>query len=99
MTQLRLTADGKADKEQVEELTEHFRFGSDGLTISNSVTGMGIGISEQQVAFHGGDSPTTVITPNAMQTTNLHIDTRLDIGGFSLLPRSNHNLSLRYTAQ
>lgn len=98
VTQLRQTADGKADKEQVEELTEHFRFGSDGLTISNSVTGMGIGISEQQVAFHGGDSPTTVITPNAMQTTSLHIDTRLDIGGFSLLPRSNRNLSLRYTA-
>ena len=98
VTQVQQTADTKADKNQVTELTEHFRFASDGLTITNSATGMGIHISEQQVAFTGGSAPTTVITPNAMQTTNLHIDTRLDAGGFSLIPRTNRNLSLRYTA-
>ena len=99
VSQLQKTTDAKADKEQVSEITEHFRFGSDGLTITNTATGMGINLSEQQVAFQGGADPTTVITPNAMQTTRLHVDTRLDVGGFSLIPRTNHNLSLRYTAQ
>lgn len=99
VTQLQQRTDAKADKAQVEEITEHFRFASDGLTITDSAAGMGINLSERQVAFTGGESPTTVITPNAMQTTNLHIDTRLDIGTFSFLPRTNRNLSLRYTAQ
>ena len=99
VSQLQKTTDTKANQEQVDEITEHFRFASDGLTITNSATGMGIGISERQVAFQGGSDPTTVITPNAMQTTNLHIATRLDVGGFSLIPRTNRNLSLRYTAQ
>lgn len=98
VTELRQHTDSKADKSQLTELTEHFLFGADGLTISNTATGMGIGISEQRVEFTGGSAPTTVITPNAMQTTNLHIDTRLDLGNFSLLPRTNQNLSLRYTA-
>lgn len=99
VTQLQKTTDAKADKAQVSELTEHFRFGADGFTITDSATGMGIGISEKQVAFTGGPDPTTVITPNDMRTTNLHIATRLDVGGFSLFPRTNRNLSLRYTAQ
>lgn len=99
VSELRKTADAKADKTQVTEITEHFRFGDDGLTITNSATGMGISLSEKQVAFQGGADPTTVITPNDMRTTNLHITTRLDVGGFSLIPRTNRNLSLRYTAQ
>ena len=50
----------------------------------------------EKLAILGG---TPVITPNAMQTTNLHVGTRLDVGGFSLIPRTSRNLSLRYTAQ
>lgn len=99
VTQLWQHSDTKADQSQLTELTEHFLFGADGLTISNTATGMGMGISERQIAFTGGSSPTTVITPNAMETTSLHIGTRLDVGNFSLLPRANQNLSLRYTAQ
>ena len=98
ITELRSQADTKADKEQVTELTEHFLFNAEGMTISNTATGMGIQVSQRQVAFIGGSDPTTVITPNAMQTTNLHVLTRLDVGGFSLIPRTNRNLSLRYTA-
>ncbi len=99
VTQLQAATDAKADKSQLSEVTEHFRFGSDGLTISDSATGMGIRVSEEAVAFHGGASSTTVITPNAMETTNLDVATRLDLGGFSFLPRTNGNLSLRYTAK
>ena len=99
VTQLQSRTDTKADKDQLAEVTEHFRFGADGMTITNSATGMGIHISEEEVAFTGGSDPTTIITPNAMETTNLHIGTRLDIGAFSLIPRTNSNLSLRYTAQ
>lgn len=78
------------------DITKHFRFGADGLTISNSATGMGIGISEQRVIFTGGQDPTTVITPNAMETTNLTVGIRLDLGSFSWIPRTNNNLSLRW---
>jgi len=99
VTELRRQIDDKADQSQLTELTEHFLFGADGMTITNSATGMGISVSEQRVSFTGGESPTTVITPNAMQTTNLRVDTRLDLGNFSFLPRSNQNLSLRYTAK
>ncbi len=95
--ELRQAVGTKADQSQVNEITEHFRFAADGMTITNSATGMGINVSEQQVAFTGGNDPTTVITPNAMQTTNLQVGTRLDVGGFSLIPRSNNNLSLRWT--
>ena len=98
ITELRSQAETKADKAQVTELTEHFLFGANGMTISNSATGMGININERQVVFLGGNDPTTVITPNAMQTTSLDVETRLDVGGFSLIPRTNRNLSLRYTA-
>ena len=87
----------KADRATVEEVTEHFLFTEDGLTIFNSATGMGINVSEQQVAFTGGKDPTTVITPNEMETTNLRVGTRLDLGDFSFLPRTNGNLSFRYT--
>ena len=98
ITELRSQAETKAEKAQVTELTEHFLFGANGMTISNSATGMGININERQVVFLGGNDPTTVITPNAMQTTSLDVETRLDVGGFSLIPRTNRNLSLRYTA-
>ena len=97
VTNLRKNLEGKADQEQVTELTEHFRFAENGLTISNSATGMGINVSEKKVAFTGGKDPTTVITPNAMETTNLTVGVRLDLGDFSLIPRTSGNLSLRYT--
>lgn len=99
VNRLQSTADTKADKEQLAEVTEHFRFASDGMTITNSATGMGIHVSEEEVAFTGSSTAATVITPNAMETTNLDVATRLDIGPFSLLPRTNGNLSLRYTAK
>ena len=99
VTQLQSKADAKADKDQLAEVTEHFRFASDGLTITNSATGMGIHVSQEEVAFTGGSAATTVITPNAMETTNLDVATHLNIGPFSLIPRTNGNLSLRYTAK
>ena len=80
-----------------EDITRNFHFSEDGMTIANTATGMGINISEKQVSFTGGDDPTTIITPNAMETTNLSVGIRLDVGGFSLIPRSNNNLSLRWT--
>ena len=58
---------------------------------------MGIGVSEKRVIFTGGNDPTTVITPNAMETTNLTVGVRLDLGCFSWIPRTNKNLSLRWT--
>ena len=91
------TVAGKADQEALTEVTEHFRFALDGMTISNTATGMGIRVSEQQVEFLGAGDPTTVIRPNDMHTTNLEVETRLDLGGFSFIPRSNNNLSLRWT--
>lgn len=92
--QLTRDVEGKADAEAVQSLTEHFRFGEDGLTISDSATGMSVRISQEQVAFTG----TTVITPNRMDTTRLGVGERLDLGDFSFLPRTNGNLSFRYTA-
>ena len=97
VSSIRTEVGTKAEQAQVNEITEKFRFAEDGLTIANSGTGMGIGISEKRVIFTGGSDPTTVITPNAMETTNLQVGVRLDVGGFSLLPRSNNNLSLRWT--
>ena len=94
---LRNTAalDGKAQGSDLQEMAVHFRFGAEGLTICDSATGMGIGVSQEQVAFTGGADPTTVITPNAMATTNLAVNNRLTLGAFALLPRTNGNLSLR----
>ena len=87
--------EGKADAEALTALTEHFRFDEDGLTISDSRTGMGIGISEEQVVFTGGD-PTTRITPTGMTSTDITVENRLRLGDFVLLPRQNGNLSLRW---
>ena len=97
VTEVKEGLDEKADRATVTEITEHFLFTEDGLTIFNTATGMGIDISEQQVAFTGGEDPTTVITPNEMETTNLRVGTRMDLGEFAFLPRSNGNLSFRYT--
>lgn len=97
ISQVETKVDEKADKVEVEEITEHFRFTEDGLTITNTGNGMGIGVSEKRVIFTGGADPTTVITPNAMETTNLSVGQRLDVGGFSWIPRTNGNLSFRYT--
>lgn len=81
-----------------DEIRQCFLFDENGLTISNSATGMGIGISQERIVFTGGTDPTTQITPNEMRTTNLRVGSRLDLGVFSLIPRTNGNLSLRYTA-
>ena len=88
--------DGKADQAQVTEITEHFRFAEDGLTITNSGTGMGIGVSEERVIFTGGEDTNTKIYPDRMETATLDVGQRLDVGGFGLIPRTNGNLSLRY---
>lgn len=91
-SQFREGEDGEED-----EIRQCFLFDENGLTISNSATGMGIGISQERIVFTGGTDPTTQITPNEMRTTNLRIGSRLDVGVFSLIPRTNGNLSLRYT--
>jgi len=88
----------KADRSSVEELTEKFRFDENGMTIFNSATGMGVEISEEKVAFTGGnDEPTTQITPTEMETTNLQVQEQLDIKNFSFIPRTNGNMSVRWT--
>lgn len=97
VSEVQTIIDEKADRSEVTEITEVFVTGSDGLTIANSSTGMGIGISEKQVQFTGGADPTTVITPNEMETTNFRVGERMDLGEFSFLPRTNGNLSFRYT--
>ena len=99
LSRLALMADGlKLSVENLQtDITEHFRFAEDGLTITNSGTGMGIGVSEERVIFTGGNDPTTVIRPNDMETTNLEVKIRLDLGGFAWIPRTNNNLSLRWT--
>ena len=97
VTELRTDLSDKADQTQIREVTEHFRFDMDGLTITNSGTGMGIGVSEQRVIFTGGADPTTVIYPNSLETTAITVHNTLTLGAFSLIPRSNGNLSLRYT--
>ena len=96
VTEQAAALDTKAEQEALTAVTEHFRFDADGLTISNSATGMGIGVSQERIVFTGGENPTTVILPNALQTTNLQVGSRLDIGNFALIPRTNGNLSLRY---
>ena len=97
VTNISTDLNGKADKEDVQQITEHFVFGEDGLTISNSASGMGIGVSEKQVAFTGGENPSTVIRPNSMNTTNLTVKESLTLGDFAFIPRTNGNLSFRYT--
>lgn len=106
-TQLTLRSDGmdvkvaelsaelseKADGQTLEELHKHFRFDSEGLTISDSGSGMYICISEEAVAFQDGTS----ITPVRMTTTDLQVENSLRLGDFSLIPRTSGNLSLRYT--
>ena len=98
LSKLQEDTEGKADGDTVEEIRQVFLFDEDGLTISNSATGMGIGISQERVIFTGGVDPTTAITPNEMRTTNLRVGSRLDVGSFSLIPRTTGNLSLRFTA-
>lgn len=88
---------GKADAAQLQTMAEHFVFDADGLTISDSATGMAVRISQQQVAFSGGTDDGTAITPNGMTTTDLQVGRRLDVGSFSLIPRTGGNLSLRWT--
>lgn len=86
----------KANSEDLTEFTKRFTFGDDGFRIYDTASGMGIGVSESQVAFTGGQNPTTVITPNQMETTKLVVGEQLDLGEFSFLPRANGNLSFRY---
>jgi len=96
VTEVRSALGDKADQSQVDQITEHFRFDMEGLTITNSGTGMGIGISEQRIVFTGGENPTTVIYPNAMETTGLTVQNTLTLGTFALIPRTSGNLSLRF---
>ena len=97
VSQLTGQLDDKTGREEFTQVTEHFGFDEEGLTIQNSATGMGIRVSEEQVAFLGGGEETTAIYPDAMETTRLTVGKRLHIGNFSLLPRTAGNLSLRYT--
>ena len=97
VTEIRVGLSDKADQTDVQEVTERFRFDMDGLTITNSGTGMGIGVSEQRVIFTGGADPTTVIYPNAMETAAMTVHNTLHLGPFSLIPRTTGNLSLRFT--
>ena len=97
VTTIQSTVDSKASQSDLNEIAEHFNFDADGLTISNTNTGMGIQVSEKQVAFQGSGNPSTIIRPHDMSTTNLSVETRLDLGGFSFIPRTNKNLSLRWT--
>lgn len=87
------------DRQELAKVTEHFIFDTDGLTIQNSATGMGILVSENQVAFTGGDDPTTLIRPDNMETARLSVGKRLDLGNFSFIPRTDGNLSFRYTGE
>ena len=96
---VREALDSKADGQTVQTLTEHFRFDEEGLTISDSATGMGIGISQERVVFTGGKDPTTAITPTGMETTDLQVGNCLHLGSFAFLPRSGGNLSLRWTGE
>lgn len=89
----------KADKTAVTEIEKHFLIRADGITITNAVSGMGLGISEERIVFTGGKNPTTIVRPNAMETANLRVGTRLDLGAFSFFPRTNGNLSFRCTGQ
>lgn len=89
--------DEKADAQTLEEWGEYFRLDAEGLTISNDATGMGIGVNQERVIFTGGSDPTTVIEPSRMTTTQLEVGSRLDLGSFAFLPRSNGNLSFRCT--
>lgn len=91
------TLDGKTDREEFSQVTEHFLFDGDGMTIHNSASGMGILVSENQVAFTGGEDPSTVIRPDNMETARLTVGQRLDLGNFSFIPRTDGNLSFRFT--
>jgi len=85
----------KADAAEVNALTEHFRFDGEGLTITDSQSGMGITVSEEAVVFTGGQ-PTTRITPTGLVTTEASVEDRLRMGNFTFLPRTGGNLSLRW---
>lgn len=104
LTALRLTSDAldlsistvesdlHRSNETLQQMTERFRFDSDGLTISDSATGMSILLSQRQIRFSG----TTVIRPNNLDTTNLTVGESLTVGDFVYIPRTNGNLSFRY---
>lgn len=94
---VRQAVEGKADAERVDTLSEHFRFGEDGMTITDSATGMAVRVSQEAVAFSGGTDDATCITPGGMTTTDLTVARRLDVGDFSFIPRTGGNLSLRWT--
>lgn len=91
--QLSASLDGKADAQELTELSKHFLFDSNGLTISDTATGMSVVVSQEAVAFQGGTS----VTPTQLTTTNLQVGSNLKLGRFTLFPRSSGNLSIRYT--
>ena len=99
VSQLQGALEGKTDREELSQVTEHFRFDAGGMTIQNSASGMGIQVSENQVVFTGGDDPSTVVRPDTMETARLTVGKRLDMGAFSFLPRTTGNLSFRFTGR
>ena len=99
VSQLQGSLEGKTDREEFSQVTEHFLFDAGGMTIHNSASGMGIQVSENQVVFTGGEDPSTVVRPDTMETARLTVGKRLDMGSFSWLPRTNGNLSLRFTGE
>lgn len=88
----------KADAEAVADIAEHFIFDENGLTISDTATGMGIQLSEEAVEFIGGSS-TTRITPTGLATTDAKVEKQFSVGGFTFTPRTTGNLSIRWTAE
>lgn len=77
---------------QLAQMTQRFRFDENGMTISDSVSGMSIRVSQEAISFTG----TTEITPDAMNTTNLNVRQSLALGNFLFIPRTNGNLSFRW---
>lgn len=79
-------------EQTLSQVTERFRFDENGMTISDSATGMSILVSQEEIAFSG----TTRICPDAMDTTNLSVGRSLTLGDFVWIPRTNGNLSFRW---
>ena len=97
VTRLAGELEDKPGLAEFTQVTEHFLFDAEGMTIQNSASGMGILVSENQVAFTGGEDPATVIRPDNMETARLTVRNRLDLGNFSFLPRTDGSLSFRFT--
>lgn len=84
-------------EESVESISRLFVVDDTGINLTNPGTGMAVRVDVDEIGFpNGGNPSSTVIRQDEMETTNLRVGVRLDVGGFALIPRSNGNLSLRY---